>query len=169
MLWPNHRETETITAAVPHPNDSAKSHKPQSTQSTQRPHQRIIGLSRTGLTFARPLWSLCSIWLKSVVCNPIKPIYDEYKPGSSLFCTGGLWIANYLYPFAPGWTAILTQPQRRRGTEAIFSAGPHTYNSAKSPVYLVIARCHTSPSYPRHLLSKDSLWPFLPAKPPLYP
>ena len=132
MLWPNHRETETITAAVPHPNDSAKSHKPQSTQRTQRPHQRIIGLSRTGLTFARPLWSLCSIWLKSVVCNPIKPIYDEYKPGSSLFCTGGLWIANYLYPFAPGWTAILTQPQRRRGTEAIFSAGPHTYNSTKA-------------------------------------
>jgi len=39
----------------------------------------IIGLSRTGLTFARPLWSLCSIWLKSVICNPIKPIYDEYN------------------------------------------------------------------------------------------
>ena len=26
----------------------------------------------------------------------------------------------------------LIQPQRRRGTEAIFSAGPHTYNSTKA-------------------------------------
>jgi len=43
------RGTETRTAAVPHPHNSAKSHLPQSTQRTQRPHQRIIGLSRTGL------------------------------------------------------------------------------------------------------------------------
>ena len=84
------QRNRVITAAVPHPNNSAKSHKPQSTQRTQRPHQRIIGLSRTGLTFARPLWSLCSIWLKSVVCNPIKPICDEYKPGYSLFSMGEL-------------------------------------------------------------------------------
>ena len=74
------QRNRAITAAVPHPNNSAKSHKPQSAQRTQRPHQRIIGLSWTGLTFARPLWSLCSLWLKSVIFNPIKPIYDEYKP-----------------------------------------------------------------------------------------
>jgi len=28
----------------------------------------------------------------------------------------------------------LTQPQRRRGTEAIFSALTHPHNSAKSPI-----------------------------------
>ncbi len=37
----------------------------------------------TQATFASPLWALCSLWLKSVIFNPIKPIYDEYKPQSS--------------------------------------------------------------------------------------
>jgi len=58
-------------------------YKPQSSQRAQSPHERFFGLSGTVLTFARPLWSLCSLWLKSVICNPIEPIYDEYKPQSS--------------------------------------------------------------------------------------
>ena len=31
----------------------------------------------------------------------------------------------------------LTQPQCYRGTEAIFSAGPHPHNSAKSQIYFI--------------------------------
>jgi len=48
-------------------------------------------------------------------------------------CYGWTWIGNSLYLFAYVVKRYaLTQPQRHRGTEAIFSAWTHPHNSAKS-------------------------------------
>ena len=94
-------------------------YKPQSSQRAQSPHERFFGLSGTVLTFARPLWSLCSLWLNSVYRSPINPKIQRLR--STMTIAIILGTRPEIIKMAP----VIRECQRRGLDHFVLHTGQH--------------------------------------------